>query len=118
MSHVTTIKTEISNLESFKMACHRLDLTVEKISENQYLLAVPGSRRLVTATCQSDGNYTLATDYWGADGKAIIDHCGNNFGKLKQLYSLEESRTWAIKNGYSMYEEQAEDEVIRLTIEV
>lgn len=105
MSHQTTIKTQIKDLDALKAACEELGLELCE-NEEQRMYSSRVVRPLVikckgpydiAVNKQEDGTYALATDWWGGH---VAQEVGANFSKLTQLYGVHKATKEARKKGY------------------
>lgn len=140
MSHVTTIKTEISDLEALKSACKELNvefveykntycwygthigdypipegLTKELLGKCDHVIKVPGVKYEVGIVRQPNGKFTLAYDFWGP-GQGLLKKFGDNCGKLMQLYAVHKATKEARKRGHSVKRKNQANGTIKLTI--
>jgi hypothetical protein len=108
MSHFTTIKTQIKDIEALRSACKEMKLTVLDKSEArgfaQNKMAADHVIRLngpydVAVNKQPDGSFGLATDWWEGH---VEKEVGTGFGKLLQLYGVHKATIEARKKGLSV----------------
>src|SRR5687767_10764483 len=94
MSHFTTIKTQIKDIEALRSACKEMGLTVlekteargfaQQTKRGDYVIQLKGPYD-IALNKQPDGSFGLTTDWW--DGH-VEKEVGPNFGKLLQLYGV------------------------------
>lgn len=118
MSHWTNIKTQVRDLNALAAAIAELPQGVANGQPCQLIRAQPGAKvqargygsgmvdcdamiRLpgpydVALTRQPDGTYTLTTDFWRGH---VAEYCGENFGRLLQLYGVHATLAQARKMG-------------------
>lgn len=121
MSHFTTIKTQIKDLQALKMACDELGLKlvpnakargyVGNTHKGEYVIKLKGPYDI--ALNQQDGAYGLTADLW--DGH-VEKEVGKNYGKLLQLYGVHKASIEARKKGLSVHRQQKQDGSIKLVL--
>jgi hypothetical protein len=122
MSHFTTIKTQIRDIEALRRACAELGLSLLQTAEargyaNQnktgdYVIRLKGPYDIALGK-NEDGSYELATDWW--DGH-VEKEAGPNFGKLLQLYGVHKAILEARKKGLSVLRRAKQDGSIKLIL--
>lgn len=95
MSHFTTIKTEIKDIDALKAACAELGLSVEANAKargyqkntlaGDYVIRLKGPYD-VAVRQETNGQYSLHTDFWQGH---VENELGKGFGTLKQLHQLD-----------------------------
>lgn len=116
MSHVTEIKTEIKDLDALATAAEKLGMefvrdqksyrwygqyvgdaplpegmTEADLGKCEHALRVkekPGAYEVGVIKAKNGKGYTLLFDYWD-EGKGLMNHIGDNAGKLTQRYAAE-----------------------------
>jgi hypothetical protein len=108
MSHFTTIKTQIKDLQALAAAVNELGLKLLPNTEArgfyQQKLKAPHVIRLkgpydIAVQPQPDGTHGLTTDWW--DGH-VAKEVGPNLGRLLQLYAVHKASMEAKKKGFSV----------------
>ena len=122
MSHFTTIKTQIKDIEALREACAELDLELLPNAEargygtihqrGDFVIRLKGPYD-VALNRQTDGNYGLSTDWW--DGH-VEKELGTNYGRLLQLYAVHKTAREARKRGLSVERTLRTDGSVKLTI--
>jgi hypothetical protein len=133
MSHVAKIELEIQDLETFKLACQRLNLefvenqqtyrwygrymgdapllegfTAEDLGNCQHAIRVPGASYEI-GIVHRQGKYHLLWDNWQSGG--LERQLGPGAGRLKQAYGIERVRQEARLKGYRLSEKQMNNTV-------
>jgi Protein of unknown function (DUF1257) len=108
MSHFTTIKTQIKDVEALRSAVNELGLQlianteargyVSNKTKGEFVIRLKGPYD-VALNQQPDGTYGLTTDWW--DGH-VEREVGTNFGRLLQLYGVHKATIEARKKGLSV----------------
>lgn len=135
MSHVTTIKIEIKDLEALRLACEKIGLvfkegqktykwfgrhvgdypipagfTKNDLGRCDHALAVKGakSNTYEIGVVAKDGAYVLMWDFW-AGGYGLEAVVGKDCKTLKQAYTqtvaLKEAKRFAQAEGWSVSED-------------
>jgi hypothetical protein len=122
MSHFTTIKTQIKDLEALRLALQEMGLTLHSNAEargfissttkGEYVIRLKGPYD-IALNKQSDGAYGLTTDWW--DGQ-VEREVGKNYGKLLQLYGIHKATLEARKKGYTALRKTLPNGAIKLTL--
>ncbi len=122
MSHFTTIKTQIKDLEALREACQELGLGLLQDTEArgygsnrqraEFVIRLKGPYDIALAR-QGDGTYGLSTDWW--DGH-VEQEVGTNYGRLLQLYAVHKTSREARRRGLTVRRSQREDGAIKLVI--
>jgi len=122
MSHFTTIKTQIKDIEALRQACAELGLALEQNAQargyasNQikgdYVIRLKGPYD-IALNRQPEGSYSLTDDQWG---NYVEDEVGPQHGKLMQLYAVHKALREARKKGHLTRRSQLQDGSIQLTI--
>jgi hypothetical protein len=121
MSHFTTIKTQIKDIEALRSACKEMKLTVLEKAEargfaqqtirGDYVIQLKGPYDI--AVNREGDAYGLTTDWW--DGH-VEKEVGPNFGKLLQLYGVHKASMEARKKGLSVLRRPKQDGSIKLIL--
>ena len=108
MSHFTTIKTQIKDVEAMRSAVNELGLKlipnteargyISNKTKGDYVIRLKGPYD-VALNQQPDGTFGLTTDWW--DGH-VEKEVGKDFGRLLQLYGVQKASMEARKKGYSV----------------
>jgi hypothetical protein len=122
MSHFTTIKTQIKDIEALKLACGEMGLallnnaTARGYNENtrtgDYVIELNGPYD-IAVNKQADGTYGLTTDWWAGH---VEKEVGQNYGKLLQLYGVHKASLEARKKGLSVLRRQQQNGSIKLVL--
>ena len=108
MSHFTTIKTQIKDVEALRSAINELGLQllantdargyISNKTKGDYVIRLKGPYD-IAVNQQPDGTYGLTTDWW--DGH-VEREVGKDFGRLLQLYGVHKATIEARKKGLSV----------------
>ena len=122
MSHFTTIKTQIKDVEALRSAVNELGLQllanteargyISNKTKGDYVIRLKGPYD-VALNQQPDGTYGLTTDWW--DGH-VEKEVGSNFGRLLQLYGVHKATVEAKKKGYSVLRRHQPNGSIKLIL--
>jgi hypothetical protein len=122
MSHFTTIKTQIKDVEALRSAVNELGLQllvnakargyISNKTKGDFVIRLKGPYD-VALNQQPDGTYGLTTDWW--DGH-VEQEVGSNFGRLLQLYGVHKASMEARKKGYSVMRKQQPNCSIKLIL--
>jgi len=122
MSHFTTIKTEIKDIEALRAACEELGLTLLQQSDargyyqqtlkGDFVIRLKGPYD-VALNQQADKSYALTADWW--DGH-VEREVGRNFGRLLQLYGVHKASREAKRRGLTARRQPLENGAIKLVI--
>ena len=123
MSHFTTIKTQIKDVEALRSAVNELGLQllanteargyISNKTKGDYVIRLKGPYD-VALNQQPDGTYGLTTDWW--DGH-VEKEVGSNFGRLLQLYGVHKATVEAKKKGYSVLRRHQPNGSIKLILD-
>lgn len=127
MSHVSTLKVEITDLECVEQACEDLGLCFRRgqrkfknyagrRSPCDHAIAMPGTDAYEIGLVRNQGDeesYSLAFDSWQG-GKGMMDRVGKNCTKLRQAYSHRKAVKQADSLGWKVREERQQDGSIKL----
>ena len=122
MSHFTTIKTQIKDINALRSACTEMGLTLLQNAEargfaNQnkrgdYVIKLKGPYDIALNQVK-DGSFELTTDWWNGHVESEV---GANFGKLLQLYGVHKATIEARKKGLSVLRRAKTDGSIKLIL--
>ena len=122
MSHFTTIKTQIRDVEALRMAVKELGLTLAENAsargyasnetKGDYVIRLKGPYDVALNRTEG-GAYGLTTDWW--DGH-VEKEVGANFGRLLQLYGVHKTMIESRKRGRLVRRQTQGDGSIKLTI--
>jgi len=122
MSHFTTIKTQIKDIEALRSACKELGLALEQNTEargfvenkthGDYVIRLKGPYD-IALNKQADGSYGLTADLWNGH---VEQEVGNGYGKLLQLYAVHKAIREARRKGHLVKRTQQKDGAIKLVI--
>jgi hypothetical protein len=122
MSHFTTIKTEIRDIEALQSACSELGLDLAANAQargylnNQlkgdYVIQLKGPYD-VALNRQPDGAFQLTCDWWEGH---VEKEVGKNYGRLLQLYGVHKAMREARRKGYIVQRKSQQDGSIKLVI--
>ncbi len=122
MSHFTTIKTQIKDVEALRAATKELGLgllqnaTARGFADHQqrgdFVIQLKGPYDIAVHR-QNDGAFGLTTDWW--DGH-VEREVGANFGRLLQLYGVHKATLEARKKGMAVLRRARTDGSIKLIL--
>lgn len=122
MSHFTTIKTEIRDIEALQSACSELGLNLAANAQargylnNQLqgdcVVQLKGPYD-VALNRQPDGAFQLTCDWWEGH---VEKEVGKNYGRLLQLYGVHKAMREARRKGYIVQRKSQQDGSIKLVI--
>jgi len=121
MSHFTSIKTKITDIQALRRAVKELgyELVANErvrgfnLSEPvDYVVRLKGSYD-VGLKKNASGSYDLVVDWWGGHVAAEL---GEGAGKLLQAYSYHKVALEARKRGYSVTHSKQRDGTIKVVI--
>ncbi len=122
MSHFTTIKTQIKDVEALRSAVNELGLQllanteargyISNKTKGDFVIRLKGPYD-VALNQQPDGTFGLTTDWW--DGH-VEKEVGSNFGRLLQLYGVHKATVEAKKKGYSVLRRHQPNGSIKLIL--
>ena len=122
MSHFTTIKTQIKDVQALRSACQELGLSLLQDAEARgyYTNTTPGDYVIklkgpydVAVNQQKDGSFGLTADFWEGH---VEKEVGKNYGRLMQLYAVHKATQEARKKGHLTRRSQQHDGSIKLVI--
>jgi len=125
MSHFTSIKTEVRDLDALALACVELDL---KLQPDVPCRGYAGVHRKAERTIrlrgpydiaadpspEKDGTYALTTDWW--DGH-VAKEVGIGYSRLLQSYGIHKTMREARSRGLRVHRNQEQDGSVLLTLE-
>ncbi|MEK5071703.1 DUF1257 domain-containing protein [Sporosarcina sp. FSL K6-1508] len=120
MSHFTSIKTSIKDIESLKVAAQSLGLIVvenqkargymgQKI-KGDYVIKLKGPYDIALIK-QASGTYEIVTDWWNGH---VAKEVGPNGGQLLQNYGVVCAMKIAKERGLEVQHEKLKDGSIRI----
>lgn len=122
MSHFTTIKTQIKDLDALRSASTELGLTLLQNTEargyagnslkGDYVLRLKGPYD-IALNRQPDSSYGLTADLWAGH---VEKEVGQNYGRLLQLYAVHKATKEARKKGHVVSRSLKQDGSIKLVI--
>lgn len=122
MSHFTTIKTQIKDIEALKTACQEMGLTVQQDAsargyagnaiKGDYVIQLKGPYDIALQK-QEDGAYGITADLWNGH---VEKEVGKNYGRLLQLYGVHKTTIEARKKGLSVLRQPARDGNIKIIL--
>jgi hypothetical protein len=122
MSHFTTIKTQIKDIEALRAACTELGFNLLKDAEargyahaftrGDYVIRLSGPYDIAVNRSLGDA-HELTTDWWGGH---VEKETGPAFGKLLQLYGVHKATAEARKKGLSVLRRAKKDGSIKLIL--
>jgi hypothetical protein len=124
MSHFTTIKTQIKDIEAFRSACQEMGLSLLQNSEargyyenktkGDYVIRLKGPYD-IALNKQPDGSFGLTADLWQGH---VEQEVGRGYGKLLQLYGVHKAIREARKKGHLVSRTAHQNGSIKLSISV
>jgi hypothetical protein len=122
MSHFTTIKTQIKDIEALRSACTEMGLSLlqdleargyyENKTKGEFVVRLKGPYD-VALNKQQDGSFGLTADLWQGH---VEQEVGQGYGKLLQLYGVHKAMREARKKGHLVRRSQQQDGAIKLVI--
>jgi hypothetical protein len=122
MSHFTTIKTQIKDIQALRSACAELGLSllqnttargyVTNRITGDYVIQLKGPYD-IALNKQPDGAYALTSDLWEGH---VEKETGQKYGKLLQLYGVHKAIAEARRKGCLVQRKQQPDGSIKLLI--
>ena len=122
MSHFTSIKTQIKDINALRLACQELGLELnEKTNARGYATKVrPGDWVIrlkgpydIALNAEKDGTFGLTTDWWAGH---VAREVGPGYGKLLQLYGVHKATQEARKRGLTVARQARNDGSIKLVL--
>ena len=122
MSHFTTIKTQIKDLEALRAACGELGLALlEKTNARGYggttrrgdhVIRLKGPFD-IAVNQQPDATFGLTTDWWNGH---VEKEVGPAYGRLLQLYGVHKASREARRKGLSVLRQPQRNGAIKLIL--
>jgi len=122
MSHFTSIKTQIKDIEAVRSACLELGLTLlqnadargysNQTIKGEYVVRLKGPYD-IALNKQPDGSFGFTADLWAG---YVEQEVGKNYGKLLQLYAVHKATREARKKGLLVTRSSKQDGSIKLVI--
>lgn len=119
MSHFTKAESQIKDIRILKKVCDKMGFPVEenatargyegKNLKGDYVIRLKGPYDIALIKENND-TYSLHTDWFRGH---VAKQVGNNFGTLKQNYSIEIVRQEAENRGMQLEEERLSDGTVR-----
>jgi hypothetical protein len=122
MSHFTTIKTQIKDIEALQAACQELGFPLLRNTEARGYLGnmLKGDHVIrlkgpydIAVNKQPDGSFGLTSDLWNGH---VEQEVGKGYGKLLQLYAVHKAMREARRKGHMVTRSQKQDGAIKLVI--
>lgn len=124
MSHWTTIKTQIRDMQALGLACSELRLKLvqngiargygSQTKQAEWVIKLPEPCPYDIALERNpDGTFTLVTDWYLGHVAKLV---GENFKKLVQLYGVHKATIEARKKNLNVQRKAMADGSIRLAI--
>ena len=124
MSHFTTIKTQIKDIEALRSACQEMGLSLlqnveargyyENKTRGDYVIQLKGPYD-IALNKQPDGSFRLTAHLWQDH---VENEVGRFYGKLLQLYGVYKATREARKKGHLVTRSQQQNGAIKLSISV
>ena len=114
MSHIVTVKTEISDIAALKAACKPLGLTFCEGQRTatfwdglrqpcEHAIKVPGTTwEIAVMHNAKTGTFKLGADFECADGATIAKVAGKGLCRLTQEYAVQKATAEVRRNGWSI----------------
>ena len=122
MSHFTTIKTQIKDIDALHSAIQEMGLSLlqkttargyyENNIKGDYVIRLKGPYD-IAVNKQKDNTFALTCDWW--DGH-VEKEVGQNYGKLLQLYGVHKAIREAKRKGHLVQRRPQENGAIKLII--
>jgi len=122
MSHFTTIKTQIKDIEALHSACQELGLPLLQNTpargyegntiKAEYTILLTGPYD-IAVNKQSDGSFGLTSDLWNGH---VEKEVGKGYGKLLQFYAVHKATREARRKGHMVTRTEKLDGAIKLVI--
>ncbi|MHA2642866.1 MAG: DUF1257 domain-containing protein [bacterium JZ-2024 1] len=124
MSHITTVKTKIRDLELLARAAERFGLSLVRAesfraftrSACEYKLTSGSSVEYEIGIVRSGDSYELLYDSWRG-GYGLIERVGKNLERLISAYSEEVVSLEAVRSGLTVVSREESDDGIVLILE-
>jgi hypothetical protein len=126
MSHISTVKTAITDLDAIEVACRELGLELRREQKTyrtynkqkhacHAAIVVPGNERAyeIGLVLGQDGQtYEVKFDTWNG-GKGMVEKAGEGCRKILVEYGRAKTKSIAQSKGWSYREERLQDGRIR-----
>ena len=122
MSHFTTIKTQIKDIDALCSALREMGLALfpnanargysSNHTHGNFVIRLNGPYD-IALNKQPDGSYGLIADLYAGH---VENEVGQNYGKLLQLYGIHKTMQEARKKGYSAMRKTQADGSIKLPL--
>jgi len=122
VSHFTTIKTQIKDIEALQQACMEMGLTVQQNAnargysgneiKGDYMIQLKGPYD-IALNKEENGAYGLTSDLWNGH---VEQEVGKNYGKLLQLYGVHKATIEARKKGLTVLRRAEKNGNIKLIL--
>jgi hypothetical protein len=122
MSHFTTIKTQIKDIEALRSACKELSLKLlqkadargyrEAVRHGDFVIKLNGPYD-IAVNQQQDGTFGLTTDWYN---EHVEKEVGKEYSKLLQLYAVHKASIEARKKGFSILRRPQNNGAIKLIL--
>jgi hypothetical protein len=122
MSHFTTIKTQIKDIEALRSACGEMGLPLlqnadargysQQTTRGDYVVRLKGPYDIAVQR-QKEGAYGFTADLWAGH---VEKEVGKNYGRLLQLYAVHKATKEALKKGHFVSRSAKQDGSIKLVI--
>ena len=122
MSHFTTIKTQIKDIEALRCALEEMGLALipdaqargyyQSSTKGEFVIRLKGPYD-IALNKQPDSSYGLTTDWWAGH---VEKEVGKDYGKLLQLYGVHKAILEAKKKGYTAVRKTQLNGSIKLTL--
>jgi len=122
MSHFTTIKTQIKDIDALRSACGELGLSLlqnadargyyENKIKGDFVIRLKGPYD-VALQRQKDNSYGITADLWAGH---VEKEVGKNYGRLLQLYAVHKATKEARRKGHFVSRSTKRDGTIKLVI--
>lgn len=124
MSHFTTVRTEIRDLDALRDACTELDLVIESgiqcrgyggINRTAHrTIRLKGPYDIAVDPATDGGSYQLTTDWWGGH---VAKEVGVSYGRLLQSYGVQKTIREARLRGLRFTRQIEADGSVLVTLE-
>lgn len=122
MSHFTTIKTQIKDIEALRAACQELGLPLLQNTQargylgnklkGEFVIKLKGPYD-IAVNKEATGSYGFTADLWQGH---VEKEVGQNYGKLLQLYGVHKAIKEAKRKGLLVTRSAKQDGSIKLVI--
>jgi hypothetical protein len=122
MSHFTTIKTQIKDIEALRAACQEMGLSlltnanargyVNNTIKGDFVIKLNGPYD-IAVNKREDGTFGITADLWLGH---VEKEVGPQYGKLIQLYGVHKTIIEARKKNLSVMRQQKQDGSIKLVL--